>query len=265
MGEAFAGSTASYFELGEKLCLTVVRLKGNMPLAARRIAERCTGCSFRSPRHFCNLDADASQHLDKIGINMALPSRAVVFEESEPANGVFVVCEGQLKLSASSKGGRVMILRLAGAGDFLGLSAALNNLHYEVTAETLQPTVLKRISRTDFLEFLQTYVKVGEKTSQVLAKEYREVFLDARRLALSGSASGRLARLLLDWAASASCDQSALRFTMMLTHEELASMAGTSRETVTRLLNQYERDGLIVRHGTSIAIPHLDQLDQLAG
>ncbi len=52
---------------------------------------------------------------------------------------------------------------------------------------------------------------------------------------------------------------------MMLTHEELASMAGTSRETVTRLLNQYERDGLIVRHGTSIAIPHLDQLDQLAG
>lgn len=42
-------------------------------------------------------------------------------------------------------------------------------------------------------------------------------------------------------------------------------MAGTSRETVTRPLNQYERDGLILRHGASIGIPHLDRLDLLVG
>jgi CRP/FNR family cyclic AMP-dependent transcriptional regulator len=236
-----------------------------MPVVARRIADRCAECSSRPLHLFCNLDDNASQRLDEIGMHVALPSRAMVFEEDQPANGVFVVCEGQLKLSASSRDGRVMILRLAGAGDFLGLSAALNNTHYEVTAETLEPTILKSIPRTAFLEFLQTYVEVGKKTAQVLAKEYREVFLDARRLALSGSASGRLARLLLDWAATAACGKPPLRFTMALTHEELANMAGTSRETVTRLLNQYERDGLIMRQGVSIVILNPNQLDLLAG
>ncbi|MGA2250677.1 Crp/Fnr family transcriptional regulator [Terracidiphilus sp.] len=205
------------------------------------------------------------RRLDEIGMHMALPGRAVVFKESQPAIGVFVVCEGQLKLSATSRDGRVMILRLAGGGDVLGLSAALNNMQYEVTAETLEPTILKSVRRADFLEFLQTYVEVGKNTSRVLAKEYHEVFLDARRLALSGSASGRLARLLLDWAATAACGKPELRFTMALTHEELANMAGTSRETVTRLLNQFERDKFIVRHGASIVILSADQLDLLAG
>ncbi|MBT9333383.1 Crp/Fnr family transcriptional regulator [Acidipila sp. 4G-K13] len=214
---------------------------------------------------FCNLSDDALQHLDRIGSRLALPGRAVLFEESHPANGVFVVCEGQLKLSTTSRDGRVMILRLAGAGDVLGLSAALNNIPHEVTAETLEPTVLRNIRRNDFMEFLQTHLEVGEKTSQVMAKEYREVFLDARRLALSGSASGRLARLLLDWANTAACGKPELRFTMALTHEELANMAGSSRETVTRLLNQFERDGLIRRRGSSITLLNPAQMDLLAG
>lgn len=236
-----------------------------MPLSKRPFAESCIECSYRTLRLFCNLDSAALQRLDEISVQVRLPSRAILFEESQPANGVFVVCEGQLKLSAASREGRVMILRLAGAGDVLGLSAALNNLHHEVTAETLEPTVLKKIHRKDFMEFLQTYVEVGEKTSQVMAKEYREVFLDARRLALSASASGRLARLLLDWANTAACGKPELRFTMALTHEELASMAGTSRETITRLLNQFERDGLIRRHGSSITLLSPNQMDLMAG
>lgn len=236
-----------------------------MPPKVRHPAESCAQCSHRTLRLFCNLGENASHRLDEIGVQVALPSRAVVFRESQPSNGVFVVCEGLLKLSAASRDGRVMILRLAGAGDLLGLSAALNGLRYEVTAETLEPTILKSVRRDDFMEFLHNYVEVGERTSRVLAKEYREVFLDARRLALSGSASGRLARLLLDWAATANCGKPELRFTMALTHEELANMAGTARETVTRLLNQFERDGVIARHGASLVILSPSGLEQLAG
>lgn len=236
-----------------------------MPRAARHSADRCTECGHRTLRLFCNLGEDALQRLDAIGMRVALPGRAVLFTESQPASGVFVVCEGQLKLSTTSREGRVMILRLAGPGDVLGLSAALNDVQNEVTAETLEPTILKSIRRNDFMEFLQTHVEVGEKTSQVMAKEYREVFLDVRRLALSGSASGRLARLMLDWANTAACGKPELRFTMALTHEELASMAGTSRETVTRLLNQFERDGLIRRRGSSITLLDPDRMDLLAG
>ena len=235
-----------------------------MPLAPRHFAEKCTECNYRTLRLFCNLNNDALEHLDKIGIPVALPGRAVLFNEHQRATGVFVVCEGQLKLSAMSREGRVMILRLAGPGDVLGLSAVLNNMPYEVTAETLEPTALKSIHRAEFMEFLQTHAEVGEKTSHVLAKEYREVFLDARRLALSGSASGRLAQLLLEWANTAACGKPELRFTMALTHEELANMAGTSRETVTRLLNQFERDHLITRRGSMMTILNPGSLGQFA-
>jgi CRP/FNR family transcriptional regulator, cyclic AMP receptor protein len=234
-----------------------------MPLGGQHFSESCIECRHRGLRLFCNLSEDALRHLDEIGMHITLPGRAVVFSESQSSKAVYIVCEGQLKLSTISSGGRTMILRLSGPGDLLGLSAALNNLPYEVTAETLEPTVLKSVRRADFLEFLKVYGEIGTKTAQVLAKEYREVFLDARRLALSGSASGRLARLLLDWAATATCGKSELRFTMALTHEELASMAGTSRETVTRLLNQFERDHLIRRHGSSLVILSPDQLNHL--
>ena len=146
--------------------------------AARHSPESCMDCRYRGLRLFCNLSEDALQHLDDIGMHMAFPGRTVIFNEGQQSKAVFVVCEGQLKLTSTSREGRTMILRLSGPGDLLGLSAILNELPYEVTAETLEPTVLKSVRRADFLEFLRAYGEIGAKTAQVLAKEYREVFLD---------------------------------------------------------------------------------------
>jgi CRP/FNR family cyclic AMP-dependent transcriptional regulator len=241
-------------------------------LPTRPLVGSCLDCPARGFRLFCNLDADALRALDEIGTQIKLPGRAIVFNEHDPAAAVYVVCEGQLKLSAMARDGRVMILRLAEAGDLLGLSAALNHTGHEVTAETLGPVLLKSIPAEAFAGFLHTFTEVGEKTAQVMAKEYREVFLDARRLALSGSAGGRLARLLLEWGRRATCGKARetlntteeLRFTMALTHEELASMTGTSRETVTRLLKKFETEKLIVRKGASLRILAPERLDLLA-
>ncbi|RXS96559.1 Crp/Fnr family transcriptional regulator [Silvibacterium dinghuense] len=231
-----------------------------MPLPGRTGAENCLNCSQRSLRLFCNLDDEALLRLDAMGVFVSLPGRAVLFEEGEALRDVFIVCDGQLKLSATSREGRTMILRLAAAGDVLGLSAALNNLPHEVTAETLEPTRLKAIRRHEFLAFLESYRQVGNNTARVMAREYQEVFLDARRLALSGSAASRLGTLLLEWGRAAACGKPELRFTMALTHEELASMAGTSRETVTRLLNRFEKSHLILRKGATLTILDPDGL-----
>jgi CRP/FNR family cyclic AMP-dependent transcriptional regulator len=236
-----------------------------MILTARKVVDKCVGCSRRYQRIFCNFGPEALERLDQISVQLALPGRAMVFKEGRKADAVYLVCDGQLKLYTSSREGRVMIVRLARSGDLLGLSAVLDGKEYEVCAETLAPTVLKRIARADFIEFLHAFPEVGRHTSEVLAKEYRNIFQDARRLALSGSASGRLARLLLDWSAESGNGHAEMRFKMSLTHEEMAYMAGTSRETVTRLLNRYERGKLIAREGSSIIILNPDQLDAFAG
>ncbi len=235
-----------------------------MSLSGRISSQKCSDCQSRGLRTFCNLSDAALRRFDEIGTPVSLPGRATLFQESERANAIFVVCTGQLKLTTTSKDGRTMILRLALPGDVLGLSAALGDMPYEVTAETVEPSSLRSVRKADFLSFLSEFSEVGEKTSSSIAREYRAVYLDARRLALSSSAAGRLAQLLFDWATTAACGKPDLRFTMALTHEELASMAGTSRETVTRLLNQFERDHLITRRGVSITIINPSGLSELA-
>lgn len=233
--------------------------------AAREVPDRCMQCAERADRIFCNLPDDAIERFDEIAMQISYPSRSIVFEEGQRAAGIFVVCSGQIKLSATSRDGRTMILKIAVPGDVLGLTATLNDLPHEITAETLEPCQIRSVRRRDFMEFLGQFGHVSRQAAQVIAHEYHEVFLDARRLALSGSAAGRLAQLLLDWARTGSCGKPEMRFTMALTHEELANMAGTSRETVTRLLNQFERDELIARHGATISILQPAEMERLVG
>lgn len=156
-----------------------------------------------------------------------------------------------------------MILKIAGPGDVMGLSAVLANVPHEVTAEAIEPCQVKTIRKQEFVDFLGRHGIASMHAAQSLSGEYLTVFHDAKRLALSGSAAGRLARLLLDWGRTAANGKPEIRFTMALTHEEIANMAGTSRETVTRLLNQFRRDQWISIKGSSLTIIKPEQLERL--
>lgn len=149
-------------------------------------------------------------------------------------------------------------------GDVLGLSAVITGTRYEVTAEALEPTLVKSIRRDDFLSFLEKHGEASMHAAKSLSEEYKSVFFDARRLALAPSAAGRLASVLLEWGRAASCGKPEMRFTMALTHEELASLAGTSRETVTRTLGKFKKDKLIQVRGSTIWIVAPDQLAELS-
>ena len=212
---------------------------------------------------FCNLTPDALRDYDGIGIIMSHVRGAKLFTEGETARNVFVICTGQVKISATSRDGKTMILKIAGPGDVMGLSAVLANVPHEVTAEAIEPCQVKMVRKQEFVDFLGRHGIASMHAAQSLSGEYLTVFHDAKRLALSSSAAGRLARLLLDWGNSAAKGKLEIRFTMALTHEEIASMAGTSRETVTRLLSQFRRDEWITIKGSSMTIINPDRLEQL--
>jgi len=212
---------------------------------------------------FCNLTQEALEDYDRIGIMMNLARGAKLFSEGDPVRNVFVICSGQVKISSTSREGKTMILKLAAPGDVLGLSAVLANVSHEVTAEAIERCQVKTMRKQEFVDFLGRHGIASMHAAQSLSGEYLTVFHDAKRLALSGSAAGRLARLLLDWARSTSNGRAELKFTMALTHEEVANMAGTSRETVTRLLNQFRRDQWLTIKGASITITKPEQLERL--
>ena len=234
------------------------------PAPANRTLCDCNHCEYRSLRMFCNLDAAALTEFDALGTLSEFAPGATIFEEETPVGGVFVLCHGRVKLFSTSRQGKTLILKIALPGDVLGLGAVLSGSAYEVTAETIEPTQLKTIRREDFLAFIQRYGQASLHAAQSLSAEYRTAFFDARRLALSVSAASRLASLLLEWGRAAAHGKAEMRFTMALTHEDLANLIGTSRETVTRMLGKFKRDKLIVMRGATIVILAPDKLELMA-
>jgi len=234
------------------------------PASAVRSLLDCLHCEHRSLRKFCNMDTAALEDFDGLGTQVSVSSETIIFEEDSPTRGVFVICTGQVKLSCFSKQGKTLILKIAGPGDVLGLGAALSGSANEVTAEAIEPVELKRIPRLEFMAFLERHGEASMHAAQALSGEYRAAFFDVRRLALSSSAAARLAGVLLDWGRVAGCGKPEMKFTMAMTHEELASLIGSSRETVTRMLGKFKKEKLIEVRGATIRVLSPERLEQLA-
>jgi CRP/FNR family transcriptional regulator len=210
------------------------------------------------------LHENALLNFAKIGEQLLLDEGAIIFREGTASCGVFVICTGQVKLFCTSRTGKTLIFKIANPGEVLGLGSVVSGSRHILTAETTLPTELKSIRREEFLAVLEDQSEASFHAAKALSEEYKTAFFDARRLALSGSAAARTASVLLDWGRASSRGNSEMRFTMTLTHEELAHLVGGSRETVTRVLGRFKRDKLIQIHGSSIVILAPERLESLA-
>ncbi|MHB8303670.1 MAG: Crp/Fnr family transcriptional regulator [Acidobacteriaceae bacterium] len=210
---------------------------------------------------FCNLSPQALVEFDALGMHMVVPSGATLFFEAQPAHSVYVLCKGHVKLTTSSKDGKTLLMRIAKPGDVLGLSAAISDTAYSTTAQALDPVQVKSFQRKDFLHFIEHHIEGSMHAAKILNMKYRDALSTAARLVLSASISGRIASMLLEMAAEKNDPK--LRFTMLLTHEELSSMLGTTRETVTRVLNEMKHKEIIAIHGASITLLRKDVLELL--
>ncbi|HUB18694.1 MAG TPA: Crp/Fnr family transcriptional regulator [Acidobacteriaceae bacterium] len=213
---------------------------------------------------FCSMENSALEKFDSIGTQVRFSSGAVIFREGDNCGSVHVLCSGRVKLSATSREGRTLILKIARAGEVLGLSAALAAQPFEVTAETVEPCMVKTIRRQALLDFLDRNPDASMRAARCVAQEYKAAFSEVRRLALPATASGRVANLLLDWSREQATDPARGRCVMPLTHEEIASMTATTRETVTRVLGQLKRDQLISIRGASLTVLQPQALERLA-
>jgi CRP/FNR family transcriptional regulator, cyclic AMP receptor protein len=94
-------------------------------------------------------------------------------------------------------------------------------------------------TRNEFLNFLKDNGEAALRVAQQLRETYHAAVSEMRTIGLSHSAGEKLARFLLEWAANYPEDKGQVRIKLTLTHEEIAQMIGSSRETVTRLLARF--------------------------
>jgi CRP/FNR family transcriptional regulator len=229
------------------------------------IIEHCANCALRGDNFFCSLSAESRQHLDAIKHTSSYPEGAIVFVEGQAARGVYVVCQGRAKLTTTSRDGKTLILRIAQAGEILGLHSAVSDTPHELTVETLQPCQLAFVSREDFVRFLKTHGDACLHAARDLSRDCQAAYNSIRSIGLSHSAMEKLARLLLQWTSEGKMTDGAIRVKLALTHEEVAQILGISRETVTRLLGDLKRQGVGELKGSTLLVRNKTALERLAG
>jgi CRP/FNR family transcriptional regulator len=194
------------------------------------------------------------------------PAAALLYVEGQSPRGVFVLCTGRVKLSTTSRDGRVLILRIAEAGQILGLSAVLAGKPYELTAETTEPCQVSFVESEALMKLLHQSGELALGSAQALSREFEAAYRDIPDLILARSSAGKLARLLLSWTPDAGPENGVaeVRIRSSLTHEEMAQMIGSSRETVTRLLSQLKKKQFIRLEGSTLVIRNRTALEALA-
>jgi CRP/FNR family transcriptional regulator, cyclic AMP receptor protein len=227
------------------------------------IVERCDGCRRHGAQGFCDLPDAALRALDALKLTNVYPRGALLFVEGQPARGVYVLCSGRVKLSATSRDAHVIITRIVRAGEILGLRAALSGDAYEVTAETLEPAQVSFVRRADFLRLLASHAETSIRVAEQLGRNYSAALEQVRMLGLSHSAAAKLARFLLEAGrGEGDCPD---RLKLALTHEEIGQLIGASRETVTRLFSEFKHGDLIRVRGTTLLLNDRPALEALAG
>jgi len=227
------------------------------------LSENCRNCKLRGNGFFCQLSDPVLKNFEEIRSSSVYPAGAVLFVEKQNCRGVYVLCEGEVKLSISSREGKTMIVRIAKAGEMLGLLAMISGTSYNVTAETLRPSQVVFINREEFLRFIGQHPEAHQNMIRQLSLQYQATCELVRTLGLTSSVPERLAKLLLDWSADAPTTKGATKMKLPLTHEEIAECIGVTRETVSRTLTEFKQRHLITLQGSTLVIPNRVALERV--
>ncbi len=177
----------------------------------------CVNCPNAEKYAFCNMSGESRTFLESNSIAMEYQRGNILFREGDHCSAISIICSGKVKISTTSREGRTLILRIASGGDVLGLGAALSHQEYEVTAEAMEPCQVRVLHTKRLAELMQS-PDAGMGAARAMANDYLTTFEEVRRIALSGTPAGRLARLILDWSAEARDKDHRSFVTMPLTH-----------------------------------------------
>ncbi len=228
------------------------------------IIDSCLNCTLRRQHSFCNMSGPLLKAFSTASHPGTYPGGAVLFVEGQVPRGAFLLCSGRVKLSTTSRDGKVLILKIAGAGDLLGLSAVISGTPYEVTAETSAPCHVNFVERSALIDLIAKNGELGLRAAESLSREFQSAYRDIHDLVLARSSAGKLARLLLSWTPGDGKTEREIRIRSSLTHEEMAQMIGASRETVTRLLSDLKKKEFIRLEGSTLVIRNRNALEALA-
>lgn len=210
-----------------------------------------------------DLTAAQLARIASIARERRFPKRHTVFLEGEKGTYVVLIVSGIIKISRSSSDGRVKTLALLRPKDFFGEMALFLPGHERTaTAEALTDCRVITIDQGDFEKLLKEVPGISLRIIQTLAIRLQAANRQIKTLAL-GDSQSKLADLLI-WLKDEFPVPAGSQAVIPLTHQELADLAGLSRETTTRMLNALEGNGVVQLKARHVHILDLDKLKKYA-
>lgn len=178
-------------------------------------------------------------HMDKVQAGQPL------FLPDDPSDKVYLLKEGRVKISKVSEDGKELTLAILEQGEIFGELALVDEGPRETIAETLEDTFICVIGRQDFERLLETKPKIALHVTKLIGLRRKAIEAKVEDLVFK-DVSSRLAKLLLELADTYGTQVSnGMRIDVKLTHQELANLIGSTRETTTATLNELKRLGFI--------------------
>lgn len=227
------------------------------------IIDNCLVCKFRKDSFFCALPRPALESLDRIKVATLVPKHTTIFVDGESPRGIYILCQGQAKLSMTDAEGKTLVVGVAESGEVLGLHAVITGEPHELTAETLQPSQFSFVRRSDFLSFLKEHGDACLHAAVHLSHNCQSAVDLIRSIGMSHRVDERLAKCLLRWSTQGQHTNGAIRVNLNMTHEEIAEFVGTSRETVSRLLSKLRHGRIAQLDGGTLLIHNRSALERL--
>ena len=191
------------------------------------------------------------------------PADTVLFQEGDTGDAVYILRRGQVKLSSIDLDGHEKTLAMLRPPEYFGEMALLDEPQRSATALTITEVEALLLFRDDWRKLIERFPQVGLNVTNTLSRRLRGMHDEARILSYK-DARGRVAyallRLCRTGIAERTGDNSAIAH---LTHQELASMAGSSRETVTRALRSLEEESVIETRPKEVHVTDIEGLEEV--
>ena len=214
---------------------------------------------LRNVSLFESLDQQELGSLSDLTFTRSFGKDNVIILAEEEGDALFILKKGQVKVSIVSEEGREVILSLLGPGSVFGELSLLDGKPRSANVVATEETDLLMLRRSDFVQLIYETPQIATALLAELATRLRKTDRQIEGLALLDVTS-RISETLLQLAAeqgTGTADGVAIE--SRPTHQELANMSGTTRETVSRVLKRLEGQGYIICSGRRITILREEQ------
>ena len=209
------------------------------------------------------LGADVLARLADVVELRSIRRREVVYLPGDPGDAIFFVNGGRVKISKVTRDGKALTLNYSGPSELFGETCLVDGSPRQEMAEALENAMVTVMERNTFEELLKKNATMGYRMTKLLAERRRDVENKLETLVFRDVTS-KLAELLLQLAEQYGVDDArGTLVALKITHQELANLIGSTRETVSLTLSQFKRKKLICTEGRKVIISDAESLRAL--